>query len=172
MASSRKPRELANPDVSSECIVSALSKYRGLSRWQTLLGAEIVSVQHSVTPSYVCRLSPLINDFLEIGFKNLVLPMSKFEAAMLSTMDVDDVPSGRSAQVWASMLCEHIRLCCNMLRIVKLEDDTPTDTPMGRRRYPKSGGFRKVRERYMWQNRNFKTCIKRENMSFLFPIYF
>ena len=82
--------------------------------------------------------------FLEIGFSNCVLPISKVEAATLRAMhDHEEVPHMYCKVRWVTDVAEHIRLCFNMLRQLKIEDDDERTTPKGRKQNSKTGGFRK-----------------------------
>eukprot|EP00959_Pyramimonas_sp_CCMP1952_P339826 7116831-Pyramimonas_sp.AAC.1 len=70
--------------------------------------------------------------------------MPKIETAILrSTPSGEKPPKDYCQTRWITEVGDHVRLVFNALRLYKLEDDHEQTTPSERRRYPKTGGFRK-----------------------------
>ena len=141
---SRKPREVANPSVSRDAISAQVATFKGNKSWNDLVFCNLVKEQHNVTPTTMATVAPLLQGFLEIGFENCVLPTPKIETAILRSIPSGEKPPRDYCQTrWITEVADHVRLVFNALRLHKLEDDNEQRTPSGRRRYPKTGGFRK-----------------------------
>ena len=140
----RRPRELANPDVQHEQLVLLIEKFQAGRTWSSLLGPRLASKAHQICPSLFVRITPLMSDLLAVGFTNCVLPMAKLEKALRQTvLPGEPVANGSTVDLLVGQVAEHIRLCFNMLRLLRVEDKASSHSIGRFRRYPKTGGFRK-----------------------------
>ena len=104
---------------------------------ESLLGP-LVQDFHRVTPAAVVRCSKLLELLMDAGVSNGVLYPSRFETAVKSSM----VPSapGKSHDLWASEITDHIRLCFGMIRQMRMDEALLN----GRIRSRKSSAFKRL----------------------------
>ena len=121
-----------------------MRQFKRESTWsRLLLGLEVAQEIHHVKPETLVRFAPLLSALLCMGFSNGILPLAKIEEAFQMTMkDDEEIPGGQSQSVWVSRLPGHVKNQMNMLRALKSEDEQHARTPLSKRRYHKSGGFR------------------------------
>lgn len=126
----RRPRELANPDVQHEQLVLLIEKFQAGRTWASLLGPRLASKAHQICPSLFVRITALMSYLLAVGFTNCVLPMAKLEKALRQTM-LPPVANSSTVDLLVGQVAEHIRLCFNMLRLLRVED-TASSHSIGR----------------------------------------
>jgi len=137
----KRPRSLANPAVGDlqyhECVRDFCKKEPLIVQ----LGSDLPSDLHRITPGSIVRAAPLLIALVVAGCQNGVIYPSKLETAVRRSLtESRHVPGGRSAELFANQVAEHVRLCFALLRTMMLEEN---DVSSGRRPR-KAAAFRRA----------------------------
>ena len=97
----------------------------------TQLGHDLCSDLHRVTPGSIMRAAPLLCLLIEAGCAYGVILPSKLDVAVkLSLHDKSCLPHGRSAELYANQVTEHIRVLLAMLRTSIMENEELCVNPL------------------------------------------
>ena len=129
-SAAKRHRSVANPEVGIQQYQQVFESWLedNPGTLPALLGRTLVSNLRSVTPGHVVSLVNLLERLFSCGLDNAMILPSKFEAAIRATLAANPSRAGKSSalDLYAHEVCEHIRHCFSMLRVLRLEQNKPS----------------------------------------------
>ena len=139
MASSRRERALANPDVKDADYIESINRLCHGSTICDVLGPTLASGMHQITPNMIVRLSPMLEHLIKKGIRNGVVYPNRLDFALKASCTT--LPKQLNPTVYFHNVTEHIRHALAVLRDLKRED---TAGPRSGQKRSKVGSFRRA----------------------------